>query len=75
MRTFEVPDSQEETSENGLTMLHINLRGYVSDISEINALLRGMDEKPFIVFLNETFFEQGELEGHQVLARRDREGQ
>ena len=68
-----------ESSEKSMTMLHINLRGYLSHIAETTALLRSMDEKPFLVALNETFLtkaiEHVELEGHQVLARRDREGQ
>ena len=38
-----------------------------------------MDQEPFIVSMNATFLNQGiehvELEGHQVLVRRDREGQ
>jgi hypothetical protein len=38
-----------------------------------------MDQKPFIVSMNETFLnkciEHVELEGYQVLGRRDREGQ
>ena len=59
-------------------MLHINLRGYVSHIAEVTALLRGMVNKPFLVTLNETFLtksiENVQLEGYQVLVRRDREG-
>ena len=59
-------------------MLHLNLRGYLSHIAETTALLRGMEVKPFLVSLNETFLskaiEHVELEGYQVLARRDREG-
>ena len=62
-----------------MTMLHLNLRGYLSHIAETTALLRSMDEKPFLVALNETFLtkaiEHVELEGYQVLVRRDREGQ
>ena len=68
-----------ESSEKGMTMLHLNLRGYLSHIAETTALLRSMEEKLFLVALNETFLtkaiEHVELEGYQVLVRRDREGQ
>ena len=60
-------------------MLHLNLRGYVSHIVEVAALIRLMDFKPIIVSLNETFLTQAiehvELEGYEVLCRRDRRGQ
>ena len=60
-------------------MPHLNLRGYLSHIAETTALLRGMDEKQFLVSLNDTFLskavEHVELEGYQLLARRDRDGQ
>ena len=60
-------------------MLHINLRGYVSHIAEVTALLRGIVNKPFLVTLNEMFLtkaiENVQLESYQVLVRRDREGQ
>ena len=62
-----------------MKMLHLNLRCYLSHIAETTALLRGMDEKPFLVALNDTFLskaiENVELESYQLLARRDREGQ
>ena len=62
-----------------MKMLLINLRSYLSHIAEPTASLRGMDEKRFLVALNETFpskaTENVELEGYQLLARRDREGQ
>ena len=57
-------------------MLHLNMRGYVSHIAEVTALIRDLPAKPFLVSLNETFLseaiEQVKLEGYQVLARRDR---
>ncbi len=60
-------------------MLHMNLRGYLSHIAEVTALLRGMASKPFLVTLNETFLTKAighvELEGYELLARRDRVGQ
>ena len=75
----EIQESIIESCENGLEMLHLNLRGYLSHIAETTALLRGMKEKPFFVILKDTFLskaiENYELEVYQVLARRDREGQ
>ena len=72
-----IPESKVEGCETGLKMLHLNLRGYLSYIAETTALLRGMEEKPFLASLNETFLskaiEHVELEGYQLLARRDRE--
>ena len=60
-------------------MLHLNLRGFLSHIAEVTAVIRDMPAKPFLVCLNETFLtkavEEVKLEGYQVLARRDREGQ
>ena len=74
--TFE---SQQECRETCLEMLHLNLRGYISHIAEVTALLREMRCKPFIVTLNETFLRKAidnvKLEGCQIFARRDREGQ
>ena len=66
-------------AETGFSMLHLNLRGYLTHIVEVIALLRQLDVKPFLVTLNETFLtkavEHVELEGYEVLARRDRKGQ
>lgn len=78
-QTCEALEINGESSEKGKKMLLLNLRSYLSHIAETTALLRGMDEKPFLVSLNETFLnkaiEHVELEGYQVLARRDPEGQ
>ena len=67
-----------ESGEPSLTMLHLNMRGYLSHIAEVTALIRDLPAKPFLASLNETFLskavEQVKLEGYQVLARRDREG-
>ena len=39
--------SEVEIRETGLTMLLLNLRGYMSHIAETTALLRAMEEKLF----------------------------
>ena len=74
-----IVEGQQTCDEKYLSMLHINLRGYVSHIAEVTALLRGMVNKQFLVTLNETFLtkaiENVQLEGYQVLVRRDRESQ
>ena len=75
----EIQEGIAESREKCLKMLHLNLRGYLSHIAETTALLRSMEEKRFLVALNDTFLskaiENVELEGYQLLARRDREGQ
>ena len=68
--------AEEVFAEHKLTMLHLNMRGYISHIAEVAAMIRLMHQKPIIVCLNETFLtrvvEEVELEGYQVLVRRDR---
>ena len=65
--------------DHTMSMLHVNMRGYISHIAEVTAMIRLMDSKPFLVSLNETFLtraiEHVELEGYQVLCRHDRSGQ
>ena len=51
----DIQESNAENCENGLIMLHLNLRCYLSHIAETTAILRGMEQKPFLVTLNETF--------------------
>ena len=67
------------SEEASLTVLHLNIRGYVSHIAEVTALLRTMPSKPSLVVLNETFLtrviEDIQLEGYALLARRDRRDQ
>ena len=76
---YGILEGQQTCSEKHLSMLHINLRGYLLHIAEVTAMLRGMVDKPFLVTMNETCLtkaiEHVELEGYQVLIRRDREGQ
>ena len=62
--------------DDQLSVLHINLRGYVSHIAEVTALLRSMPRTPTLVVFNETFLTKAipdvQLEGYTLLARRDR---
>ena len=55
-------ESTLESCENGLQMLHLNMRSYLSHIAETTALLRSIDQKPFIVPMNETFLNKGPAE-------------
>ena len=48
-------EPKHKCSEDGLIMLHLNVRGYLSHIAEVNALVRGMSKKLFLVTLNESF--------------------
>jgi hypothetical protein len=56
--------------EEGLTMFHLNLRGYVSHIAELTALLGDMGSRLSLVSLNGSFLtkaiEHVELEGCEV---------
>ena len=45
-------DAVVESGEPSLTMLHLNMRGYVSHIAEVIALIRDLPAKPFLVSLN-----------------------
>ena len=57
----------EVCEELNLIMLHLNLRGFLSHIAEVTAVIRDMPAKPFLVCLNETFLtkavEEVKLEG------------
>ena len=59
-----------------MSVLHLNLRGYLTHIAEVTALLRSLPCKPTLVTLNETFLTKAipdiKLEGYTLLARRDR---
>ena len=69
----------EVFTDHKMSMLQVNMRGYISHIAEIAAMIRLMACKPFIVSLNETFLtraiEHVELEGYTVLCRHDRSDQ
>ena len=60
-------------------MVHLELRNYFSHIAEVSAAMRGTIMKSFLVSLHETCLskaiEHVQLDGYQVFARRDREGQ
>ncbi len=64
-------DMNEVFTDHKMSMLQVNMRGYISHIAEIAAMIRLMACKPFIVSLNETFLtraiEHVELEGYTVL--------
>ena len=39
----------------GITILLLNIRGYITNIAETTTMIRGMDDKPMLVVFNETF--------------------
>ena len=45
---FDAIEPEQDCSEAGLLMLHINLDGYISHIAEVFALLRGIIHKVFL---------------------------
>ena len=63
----------------GISILLLNMRGYITNIAESTAMIRDMEDKPMLVVFNETFLtravEEVELEGYALVARRDRRGQ
>ena len=47
-------EGQHTCSEQHLSMLHINLHGYLSHNAKVTSMLRGMVDKPFSVTMNES---------------------
>ena len=60
----------------GFSVLHVNIRGFMSKVAELTARLRLLKSSPTLVCLNETFLDAStkevELEGYVLVARRDR---
>ena len=58
-------------------ILHVNIRGWVNHAAELAARITLMDRKPDPVCINETFLDTAvrniELEGFDLVARRDRD--
>ena len=56
-----VPPERDETQlvrMKQMTILQVNLQGFVSHNAEVVAMLRNMKEKPMIIIFNETFLTQ-----------------
>ena len=56
--------------------LHVNIRGSISHAAELTARLRRLQEKPYLICVNETLLDRTvehlTLEGYLLVARRDR---
>ena len=56
--------------------MHVNIHGLRSHLAELSAVIRLASAPPDIVCINETFLDDGvkevELEGYNVVGRRDR---
>jgi hypothetical protein len=66
----------EVWTKSKFSVLHVNIRGFISHCSELVARLRTMRVRPTIICLNETFLDcsvgEVELEGYSMIGRRDR---
>ena len=58
------------------TILHSNVRGFISRVAELSARLRLMVSKPSVLCLTETWADKGlpsmRIEGYTLISRRDR---
>ena len=57
-------------------IMHVNIQGLRSHLAELTAVIRLCESPPDVVCVNETFLDDGvgtiELEGYEVVGRRDR---
>ena len=69
-------EDQPDTPDEPVTVMHVNIRGFLTHIAETTAMIRNLPKKPCLVVLNETFLtkavEDVQIEGYVLLARRDR---
>ena len=77
----DLPDSLASTPASAhfagdLVIMHVNIQGLISSCAELVARIRLMDTKPGLISVNETFLNRSvdtvEIEGYQLIARRDR---
>ena len=59
------------------TILHSNVRAFISRVAELSARLRLMESKPSVLCLTETWADKGlpslRIEGYTLISRRDRD--
>ena len=74
-----VQDEHGVICSETIDIMHINVRGWLSHIAEVTALLRSTSKKPMLLCFNETFLNKSIehicVEGYSLVGRRDREGQ
>ena len=60
-----------------ISILHLNIRGFLSHKSELKARIRLMPSLPTLICLNETFLDKSldniVLDGYSLISRRDRQ--
>ena len=60
-----------------ITILHCNIRGFLSHTTELEGRLTLLSYKPMIITLNETFLDESvkaiTLSGYSLISRRDRD--
>ena len=65
--------------EEHVSIMHVNVQGWISNSTELTACIRMTDPKPLLVCCNETFLNQSieeiSLEGYSLVGRRDRRDQ
>ena len=69
-------EDESDIPDEPVTVMHVNIRGFLTHIAETTAMIRNLPKKPSLVVLNETFLtkavEDVQIEGYVLLARRDR---
>ena len=72
------PEAEGLPSMPSISIMHINIRGFLCKSAELAAYIRILDVLPDILCINETFLDKSvekvELEGFQIVGRRDRGG-
>ena len=71
------PMVQNSTDVSMLSILHVNIRGWLSHHVELEAHIRLLPKVPMFVVVNETFLnasvEAVKLSGYDIICRRDRD--
>ena len=67
----------DTTGHEEFTILHSNVRGFISRVAELSARLRLMESKPSVLCLTETWADKGlpslRIEGYTLISGRDRD--
>ena len=59
-----------------ITILHMNIRGFLSHLAELEIYIDNLPNRPSIITLNETFLDKSvehiQISGYLLVSRRDR---
>ena len=73
----EQPMVQNSAVDSVLSILHVNIRGWLSHHAELEAHIRLLPKKPMIVAVNESFLNASvssvKLNGYELICRHDRD--